>query len=614
MNLFELFVKIGVDDQASGKLSNLSSKLGNGLKTAAKIGTAAMAAIGTATVAAGAAFANNIKQTAEYADNIDKMSQKMGLSAQAYQEWDFIMQHSGTSMEALKAGMKTLANAVENGNDAFERLGITQEEIASMNQEELFAKTLEGLQGVTDETERTYLAGQLLGRGATELGALLNTSAEDVEAMRQNVHDLGGVMSDEAVKAGAAFQDSLQNLGVATSSLGRNLSSQFLPSVTSMMDGLSALITGDESGFALIETGINDFIGNLSNQLPKFLEMGAKIVENLATAILDNIPVLFESGVSIITELLTSAIDMLPQIVALGLDLIVSLASGIAESLPELIPTIIEVMMQIVDTLTDPTTLSNLLNAAVAIIMALANSLLEPKTINRLLDAAIGVVNNLATFLMENLSPLLNAAINIIMALVNYILEPSNLGKLIQTAVEIVVVIAGALVGAAGEIVKAAGKLILELMKKFKETDWGSLGKNLVSGFKKGIQNAWWNLKTWFRNLFGDLIGIAKRILGIASPSKVFKKLGEFSAEGFGIGWADEFADVTNDIEDSLDFGGYDYEVVYDGNGDLGTMYGGSGGAGGVTVVQNIYSEAKTAADLMQEAIYQQERAVLLGV
>lgn len=44
MNLFELFVKIGVDDQASGKLKTISDKLGNGLKTAAKIGTAAVGA------------------------------------------------------------------------------------------------------------------------------------------------------------------------------------------------------------------------------------------------------------------------------------------------------------------------------------------------------------------------------------------------------------------------------------------------------------------------------------------------------------------------------------------------------------------------------------------
>lgn len=532
MNLFELFVKIGVDDQASDKVSGLSSKLGKGLQTAAKVGTAAMAAIGTATVAAGTAFANNIKQTAEYADNIDKMSQKMGLSAQAYQEWDFIMQHSGTSMEALKAGMKTLANAVESGNDAFERLGITQEEIASMNQEELFAKTLEGLQGVTDETERTYLAGQLLGRGATELGALLNTSAEDVEAMRQQVHDLGGVMSDEAVKAGAAFQDSLQNLGVATSSLGRNLSSQFLPSVTSMMDGLSALFTGDESGFGLIETGINDFIDNLANELPKFLELGAKIVENLATAILDNIPVLFESGVSIITELLTSAIDMLPQIVKLGLDLIVSLANGIAESLPTLIPTIIDVVLQIVDTLTNPETLSNLLTAALDIVLALVEGLLRPETMTKLFDGIFSLVDNLIEFLLDE----------------------ENLSKIITSAIQLVIAIGQGLFRARFELMKAAVKLVVSLVEAIFETDWVQIGKDVVAGFKDGIKNAWASLKTWFKNLFGDLIGIAKKILGIASPSKVFKKIGGFTAEGFGAGFEDEFAHVKDDMEDALNF------------------------------------------------------------
>ena len=40
----------------------------------------------------------------------------------------------------------------------------------------------------------------------------------------------------------------------------------------------------------------------------------------------------------------------------------------------------------------------------------------------------------------------------------------------------------------------------------------------------------------------------------------------------------------------------------------------GAGKYGRVSVVQNIYSEAKTAADLMEEAVYQQEKAVILGV
>ncbi len=63
MNLFELFVKIGVDDQASGKLKDLGGKLGNGLKTAAKIGTAA---VGTAAAGITALTTAAVNNYAEY--------------------------------------------------------------------------------------------------------------------------------------------------------------------------------------------------------------------------------------------------------------------------------------------------------------------------------------------------------------------------------------------------------------------------------------------------------------------------------------------------------------------------------------------------------------------
>ena len=63
MNLFELFVKIDVDDQASGKLSQISNNLGNGLRTAAKVGTAA---VGLASAAITAFTTKAVKSYAEY--------------------------------------------------------------------------------------------------------------------------------------------------------------------------------------------------------------------------------------------------------------------------------------------------------------------------------------------------------------------------------------------------------------------------------------------------------------------------------------------------------------------------------------------------------------------
>lgn len=188
-----------------------------------------------------------------------------------------------------------------------------------------------------------------------------------------------------------------------------------------------------------------------------------------------------------------------------------------------------------------------------------------------------------------------------------------------------------ALISAWETIKSAATKIFSAVANFFKETipnafnsviDWfknigekfADIGRNIIAGIRQGISSAWNNLVSWFRGLFGDLIGIAKKILGIASPSKVFKKIGGFTAEGFGAGFEDEFGKVKKDIEDSLSFGdasiGISASVKKVGTGK--NVYGEN--IGGVSIVQNIYSEAKTAADLMQEALYQQERAVLLGV
>ena len=50
MNLFELFVKIGVDDEASDKIDKISDNIGKGLKKAASIGASAVVGLGTMAV------------------------------------------------------------------------------------------------------------------------------------------------------------------------------------------------------------------------------------------------------------------------------------------------------------------------------------------------------------------------------------------------------------------------------------------------------------------------------------------------------------------------------------------------------------------------------------
>ena len=247
-------------------------------------------------------------------------------------------------------------------------------------------------------------------------------------------------------------------------------------------------------------------------------------------------------------------------------------------------------VLQIVDTLTNPETLSNLLNAALVLVMALMEGLLNPESIEKVYNAIFDLVDNIIDFLLdeENLSKIITAALKIVIAL--------GVGMLKQRQ----------------ELAKTVIKLIGAVVESIFTIDWIQIGKDVVAGFRDGISYAWNNLVSWFNGLFGNLIGIAKKILGIASPSKAFKKIGAWTAEGFGDGFNDAFEDVENDIENALDFGGVNYGIETAGS-SIGS-FGGADAVGGLSIVQNIYSEAKSAADLMREALWQQEKAVYLGV
>lgn len=404
MNLFDLMAVIRLDKSeyeqglkdAGEAAGGFQAKVKTALGTAGKVGAAAVGAIATGTAAATTAMIAGAKETAAYGDNIDKMSQKMGISAEAYQEWDAIMQHSGTSIEALKPSMKTLAQQAEKGSDAFQKLGISEEEVANLSQEDLFSRVISGLQGMEEGTERTALTAELLGRGATELGALLNTSAEDTEAMRQRVHELGGVMSDEAVKAAAAFQDSLQDMTTSFDGLKRGIMGDLMPSLTTVMDGITELFSGNgEEGIAIVSEGVQSMIDQISEKIPDVIDVGSQIVTSLLTAITENLPKLLVAGADGVITITQGLIENLPTLIAAGLDVIVALADGISESLPELIPTIVDVVLQIVFTLLN--NVDKLIEAAGKLIIALGKGLIQaiPQLVRNIPQIIKAIVNAL---------------------------------------------------------------------------------------------------------------------------------------------------------------------------------------------------------------------------
>lgn len=457
------------------------------------------------------------------------------------------------------------------------------------------------------------------------MARLINDSGVLGKKIKVEAKTVNSVSFDKIIEAIGVMQDRMGITGTTAKEAGATIAG----SVGAMKSAWTNLITGLADGNAdigklidnlvttIVGDGTESNLGVLGNVMPavKRALNGAsklvqgllpKIVQEIPSIINDNLPVLAEASISIVQSLVdgisqnqkmligtvfgvvmflaTSLLSMLPQIVKLGPDIIISLANGLSKSLPKLIPTIISVVLQIVDTLTNPDTLQNLI------------------------DAAFAIIEELALGIGDALPRLTSAITMIIDRIVSVLLKPENLANLVRAAFNIIVAIGGGLISSTPELLKSVVRLTSTLIAQFKDADWAGIGKDLVAGFKRGIQNAWSNLKKWFRNLFGDLIGIAKKILGIASPSKVFKKLGSWTADGFGIGFEDEFAHIKDDMEDALNFDdasvGINASVRKIGAGAVGGAFGGTS-IGNITI--NIdgakYSNEQSLAEAVAEAI-----------
>lgn len=77
-----------------------------------------------------------------------------------------------------------------------------------------------------------------------------------------------------------------------------------------------------------------------------------------------------------------------------------------------------------------------------------------------------------------------------------------------------------------------------------------SIGSNIIQGMVNGVTSAAGRLIDSVRGVVGDAINAAKNLLGIHSPSRVFRKIGQYTMQGAALG-VDDGADVLSRSTDS---------------------------------------------------------------
>lgn len=396
MEIFKLFGSILVNtDEADKSLAktdksakSVASALGGGIKTAAKWG----AAIGTAAAGAAAGMYKMATSSASVADDVDKMSQKIGVSREAYQELSFALSQSGTDVSKLQGGLKTLSTQAEKGNKYFEQLGISLSDINgnAKTQEQLFYDVTNALQNMEAGTEKTTIATTLLGKSGTELMPLFNGAAGSLDEMRQQAHDLGLVLEDDVIDNGVNLTDTLDQMKRSLGAVMTQLGARLMPIVKKAADFVIANIPK-----------INKLIEQIAPILEKAFDQILPVLMDLAQELLPQI-------IDVITSLLPYISEIFSKLAPVIAELVQKLAPVLVRIIEKLLPPLLDIIDSLMDVF-------DALSPVLDLILGLVESLIDPiADILKMLSPIIKFATELLTEILKPIMPLLEAVAEVL--------------------------------------------------------------------------------------------------------------------------------------------------------------------------------------------------------
>jgi phage-related protein len=596
MNLLDLFVKISVDtgdvdkgfSETSSKAESLAGKLKNGLATAAKVGAAALAAAATGVAALTKV---SLDQYAEYEQLVGGAKLMFG------EAYDYIADKAKNAYSTVQMSQNDYLQQV-NGFATGLKTALGGNEQAAA---ELADRIINAEADVVAATGNSQEAVQNAFNGIMKSNyTMLDNLQIGITPTKEGFQEVIDKVNEWNAANGRATEYQIENLADCQSALvdyiemvgmqgyaSREAADTIQGSVASMKGAWSNLLTGIADENADFKTLTSNFVDSLvavgKNIIPRIsvilggisqlvTSASTTIIPMVITTITDNLPSLLQAAAALVGALGQGIIDSLPAITQAAIDILFFLSNGLIENLPTLIDGIVQVTMTIVQMLTSPDFLTQLIETAILLITTLAQGLID--AIPQLIAAVPLIIGNLLAAIIVELPNIIQMGIDLLFALIDGIIKcipelvaavptliiafingiVNNLDKIILAGPQIIVSLITGIIGAIPELIAAVPRIIAAIADTIRNYDWGGIGKNIVRGLKNGIAGMWGNIKSWFSDKVNGLVSGVKKILGIASPSKVFAGIGGFMAEGLGEGFDDQFKSVKKDIEGNMSF------------------------------------------------------------
>lgn len=168
--------------------------------------------------------------------DIRESAQKLGVSTGVFQRLRVLADQNGTSVETLGTAFRTLANSAvqptKESAKAFTKLGVSAKDANGQfkSTNDLFFEVAGALADVGNETERSALAQDLLGRSAQDLKPIFASGRVEIDKQRKALAALN-VLSDETIAQADDLSDTWKGIGPALLSAAEPLLKLLLPAL-----------------------------------------------------------------------------------------------------------------------------------------------------------------------------------------------------------------------------------------------------------------------------------------------------------------------------------------------------------------------------------------------
>lgn len=304
------------------------------------------------------------------------------------------------------------------------------------------------------------------------------------------------------------------------------------------------------SGLLIVE-----FFKQLIDLLPQLGTKAGEAIVSFVKAIGDGSTQIIESLTQLVSAILTSLGTLIPQVIQLAVDTVIAFANGLAQGVPALVDAGLRLITGVLEGVA--ANIQQLVEAGADCVINFMNGVANklPEIIQSGIELALSFIEGIADGLLQNQDRIQSAMETIAQALITTGVKALAGGisgfvkggaELLQGAIDGIKQkwpgIVEAVKGAVNSAVNAVSGMGTKLLQA---------GKDLIQGFMDGIQSkaqAVWDAAV---GVGQKAIDGVKHILGIASPSKVFKQLGKYTAQGMSIG-LDKYAFMAEESASDL--------------------------------------------------------------